>query len=88
MSKKHIPRHVKVGAAAVVAFGDRGHSKLAAASGISKQLMSFIVAGDREATDEVYRKIAKALLQEAASKRVAAAKLAEIAGGMLSELDQ
>jgi plasmid maintenance system antidote protein VapI len=35
------------------AFGKRGLSKLAEVTGLSKQLLSFIVNGDREVTDDV-----------------------------------
>jgi transcriptional regulator with XRE-family HTH domain len=85
---KPIPRHVKVSVAAVVAFGDRGHSKLAAAAGISRQMMSFIVNGDREATDDVYRRIAAALLKEADHQRASAAKIDELAGKILADLEK
>ena len=84
---KHIPRHVKVGVAAVLAFGDRGNSKLAAAAGVSKQLMSFIIAGDREITDDVYSRIAKALLREADHQRITAAKIDDIARKMLADIE-
>ena len=51
--------------AAEAAYGTRGLTKLAKGAGISKQLLSFIVAGDREVTDDVYRKVAEAIDKEA-----------------------
>jgi hypothetical protein len=76
---KRIPRDVKISVAAVVAFGDRGHSKLAAAAGISRQMMSFMVNGDKPVSDDVYRRIARALAREADRQKVAGQKLERIA---------
>jgi hypothetical protein len=84
---KHIPRDVKVSVAAVVAFGDRGHSKLAAAAGISRQMMSFIVNGDKPVSDDVYRRVAGALAKEAYRMREVAVKLDRMALQMLRELE-
>ncbi|MBR0825583.1 helix-turn-helix transcriptional regulator [Bradyrhizobium manausense] len=36
---------------------------MADTAGISKQLLSFIIAGDREVTADVYRRFAEALLR-------------------------
>lgn len=82
------PRVARIKAAAVAAFGPRGLTKLAEAAGLSKQLLSFIVGGDREVTDDVYRKIAEALLREADRERAAAKKIDDIAGRMLAELEE
>ncbi|WP_375312854.1 helix-turn-helix domain-containing protein [Bradyrhizobium sp. A5] len=81
-------RAARIKAALDVAYGTRGLSKMAADAGISKQLLSFIVAGDREVTDDVYRKIAEALLLEADRQRAAANKIDHIAGRMLAELEE
>ncbi|WP_312015489.1 helix-turn-helix transcriptional regulator [Bradyrhizobium manausense] len=43
--------------------GARGLSRMADTAGISKQLLSFIIAGDREVTADVYRRFAEALLR-------------------------
>jgi hypothetical protein len=69
------------------AYGPRGLSRMAAAAGISKQLLSFMIAGYREVTDDVYRRIAEALLKEADRERAAANKIDELAGRMLAELE-
>ena len=84
---KPIPRDVKISVAAVVAFGDRGHSKLAAAAGISKQMMSFIVNGDKPVSDDVYRRIAAALAKEADRLKAVGLKLDRMALQMLRELE-
>lgn len=82
------PRAVKIGVAAVVAFGDRGLTKLAKAAGISKQMMSYIVAGDREVTDETYRRIANAVAKEAAGMKTMSGRLEKMALQMLAELKE
>ena len=38
-----------------MAYGDRGLTQMAAASGVSKQMLSFVVNGERPVTDDVYR---------------------------------
>jgi hypothetical protein len=88
MAKKLSPRAVKVSVGAVVAFGDRGLTKLAVAAGVSKQLLSFIVVGDREVTDEVYRKVATALAKEAGSMKAVGHRLEKMALQMLRELEK
>ncbi|MCK1540363.1 hypothetical protein ABIB75_001046 [Bradyrhizobium sp. GM2.2] len=80
-------RAAKISVAAVVAFGDRGMTKLAVASGLSKQMLSFIVNGDREVTDEVYRKVALAIAKEAASMKTMSVRLERMAQQMLRELE-
>ncbi|MHC2576596.1 plasmid maintenance system antidote protein VapI [Bradyrhizobium diazoefficiens] len=84
---KRIPRHVKISTAAVVAFGDRGHSKLAEAAGISRQMMSFIVNGDKPVTDDVYRRVAGALSKEADRMANAGRWLDNMSQQMLRELE-
>jgi hypothetical protein len=85
MSK--VLRAARIKTALDTAYGPRGLSRMAADAGISKQLLSFIVAGDREVTDDVYRKIAEALLKEAVRERAAAKKIDDLADRMLAELD-
>ena len=84
---KRILRHVKISTAAVVAFGDRGHSKLAEAAGISRQMMSFIVNGDKPVTDDVYRRVAGALSKEADRMANAGRWLDNMSQQMLRELE-
>ncbi|UVO31459.1 hypothetical protein [Bradyrhizobium arachidis] len=61
---------------------------MANTAGISKQLLSFIIAGDREVADDVHRRFAEALLREADRQPAAAAKIDHIAGHGLAELDK
>lgn len=68
-------------------LGEGAATRVAAGADISKQMMSHIVVGRKPASDDVYRRIALALLAEAESGRKAAGKLEEIAGRMLAELD-
>jgi hypothetical protein len=82
------PRAARVKAASQAAFGARGLSRLAEVAGVSKQLLSFIVAGDREVTDDVYRKIIRALFKEATRMYESARKIELIAGKMLAELEE
>jgi hypothetical protein len=63
-------------------------SKIAAAANVSKQLRSFAVAGEREVTDDVYRKIATGLIADAGRRRMGADKLDEMAGRMLADLER
>jgi hypothetical protein len=81
-----VPRHVRISTAAVVAFGDRGHSKLAEAAGISRQMMSFIVNGDKPVTNDVYKRIADALAKEAGRVTNAGRWLENMSQQMLREL--
>ena len=80
------PRAVRIKAAAEAAYGDRGLTKLAEAAGLSKQLLSFIVAGDREVTDDVYRRVAGALIKEATRMYESGGKIEMMAAKMLAEL--
>ena len=48
---------------------------MATGAGISKQLQSFIAAGERNVTEDVDRRIAEALLREADRQRSAAGRL-------------
>lgn len=82
------PRGARIKAASEAAYGTRGLSRLAEVAGVSKQLLSFIVAGDREVTDDVYRKIVWALFKEATRMYELAGKIEMIASKMLRELEE
>jgi transcriptional regulator with XRE-family HTH domain len=82
------PRAARIKAAAEAAFGPRGLTKLADVSGVSKQLLSFIVAGDREVTDNVRMKVAKGLMIEADRVRAMADKLDKMAGRMIRDMEE
>jgi transcriptional regulator with XRE-family HTH domain len=82
------PRAARIKAAAEAAYGPRGLTKLAEAAGLSKQLLSFIAAGDREVTDDVYRRVAEALAKEADRMRAVGLKLDGMALRMLRELGE
>jgi hypothetical protein len=57
-------------------------------SGLSKQLLSFIVRGERRVADEVYRQIADGLINEADRVRGSPGKLDKLAVRMLRELEE
>ena len=59
-----------------------GQTKMAASVGISKQMLSFIIHGDRPVTDKVEKAVADALAREANRLSTTAKKLDEIAGKM------
>jgi hypothetical protein len=82
------PRAVRIKAASAAAFGPRGLTKLAAAAGISKQMMSFIVTGAKPVSDDVYRRVAEGLAKEADRMRAAGLKLDKMALQMLRELEE
>ena len=68
-------------------YGKRGLTQLAAAAGVSQQLLSFIVLGERTVSDEVYRKVADALFAESERLISASETIGLMAGKMLSELE-
>ncbi|WP_051058500.1 hypothetical protein [Bradyrhizobium sp. WSM1253] len=78
----------RIKAASELAFGPRGLTKMAAAAGVSKQLMAFIVAGDRDVTDDVYSRVADALRTEAGRMTKAAGKIEAMASAMVAELKE
>lgn len=82
------PRAAAIKAAASAAFGPRGLTQLAAAAGVSKQLMSAIVADNKTATDAVYRRVAEALLKESGRMKKAAGQVETMAQRMLAELKE
>ncbi|MDA9411892.1 helix-turn-helix domain-containing protein [Bradyrhizobium sp. CCBAU 45384] len=81
-------RASKIKAAAEAAYGKRGISQLAEASGISQQLLSFIVRGERTVSDEVYRKIADSLFGDSERLITASEKLGLLAGKMIAGLEK
>ncbi|MBN9004877.1 MAG: helix-turn-helix transcriptional regulator [Rhizobiales bacterium] len=81
-------RAARIKAAAVAAYGPRGVSQLAAAAGVSKQMLSFIVTGAKPASDDVYRKVADALFAESERLITASEKIGLMAGKMIAELEK
>lgn len=75
MAPKLDTRAARIKAATTALYGERGQTKMAAAIGISKQMLGFIVAGERPVTDDVESKVAAALLHEVVRLRVTAEKL-------------
>jgi hypothetical protein len=70
---------IKVATAAL--YGEwGGQTKMAASVGISKQMLSFIIHGDRRVTDKVDKAVTDALAREANRLCTTAKKLDQIAG--------
>ncbi|AUD00262.1 MULTISPECIES: hypothetical protein [Bradyrhizobium] len=87
MAKK-TTRRDRVVAAGQLLFGEtRWQSPLARLSGLSPALMQKIADGTREVTDDVYSKVAQALLGEIERMNKATNRVGEIAGAMLADLD-
>lgn len=82
------PRAARIKAAAEAGYGPRGLSQLAAASGVSQQLLSFIVRGDRTVSDDIYRKVAEGLAKQADRLKALGHKLEKTALQMLRELEE
>jgi hypothetical protein len=81
-------RGARVKAAVELAYGERGITRAAAAVGVSKQLLAFILAGDREVTDDVYSRVADALRKEAGRMTNVAGKIEAMASAMVAELKE
>jgi plasmid maintenance system antidote protein VapI len=78
-------RAVLIKAAIVALYGERGgQTKMAESIGISKQMMSFILAGDRPVTDDVEDLVVEALGREIEHLGKTAQKLEEIQGRILA----
>jgi hypothetical protein len=76
-------RAARIKAAMAALYGKWGcQTKMAASVGISKQMLSFIIHGDRPVTDKVEKAVADALAREADRLCTMARKLDEIAGKM------
>jgi hypothetical protein len=75
------PRAARIKAATAALYGEwGGQTKMAASVGISKQMLSFIIHGDRRVTDKVEKAVTDALAREADRLCATARKLDEIAG--------
>ncbi|OSJ32538.1 hypothetical protein BSZ19_18470 [Bradyrhizobium japonicum] len=82
-------RAARVVAAGKLMYGDtRWQSPLARLTGLSPALLQKIADGTREVTDDVYFKIADALLTEAARMHKSVMKVEEMAGRMFAELQE
>jgi hypothetical protein len=76
-------RAARIKAATAALYGEWGcQTKMAASVGISKQMLSFIIHGDRPVTDKVEKAVADALARQADRLCTTAKKLDEIAGKM------
>ena len=74
----------RIKAATTALYGERGQTKMATSIGISKQMLSFIFAGDRPVTDDVEDKVVAALGREIDRLGKTANKLSEIQGRILA----
>ncbi len=87
MAKK-VTRRDHVVAAGKLLYGQtRWQSPLARLAGLSPALVQKISDGSREVTDDVYTKVAQALLGEIENMRKATDRIGEIAASMLADLD-
>jgi hypothetical protein len=78
------PRGARIKAAGIALYGERWQSAMARSIGISKQLLSFVVTGDRQVTDDVEDRVVAALGREIERLGKTAAKLEEIQGRILA----
>jgi hypothetical protein len=75
------PRAARIKAATAALYGEwGGQTKMAASVGISKQMLSFILHGDRRVTDKVEKAVTDALAREHDRLCATARKLDEMAG--------
>jgi hypothetical protein len=82
-------RAARIKTAAAALYGQwGGQTKMAASIGISKQMLSFIINGNRPVTDKVEKAVADALLREADRLRITAKRLDEIAGKILQSIER
>ena len=78
-------RAARIKAATAALYGEwGGQTKMAASVGISKQMLSFILHGDRRVTDKVDNAVTDALARQADRLCATARKLDEIAGTIRS----
>jgi hypothetical protein len=84
MSKSNAARVARIVAAGEALYGERWQSAMVRSIGISKQLMSFIISGDRQVTDDVEDKVIEALSGEIERLGKTADKLMEIQGRILA----
>jgi DNA-binding transcriptional regulator YdaS (Cro superfamily) len=77
-------RAVRIKAVTAAPYGEwGGQTKMAASIGISKQMLSFIIHGDRPVTDKVEKAVDDAVAREADRLRTKVKQLDEIAGKIL-----
>jgi hypothetical protein len=70
----------RIAAAGEALYGERRQSAMARSIGISKQLLRFIVTGDRQVTDDVEDKVIEAHSREIERLGKTSKKLSEIQG--------
>jgi hypothetical protein len=87
MMAKKLTRRDRIVLAGETLYGPRWQSALARAAKVPQSLLAMIAASEREVTDDVYRKVADALISESARVRKSADRIGEIAGAMLADLD-
>lgn len=87
MAKKATRRDRIVTAGKLLYGQTRWQSPLARLAGLSPALVQKISDGTREVTDDVYSKVAQALLGEIERMKKATDRIGEIAGAMLADLD-
>ncbi len=81
-------RAVRIKAATAALYGDwGGQTKMAASIGISKQMLSFIIHGDRPVTDKVEKAVNDVVAREADRLRTKVKQLDEIAGKILQSVE-
>jgi plasmid maintenance system antidote protein VapI len=78
------PRAARIKAATTALYGERGQTKMAKSIGISKQMLSFLLAGERPVTDDVEDKVVEALGREIERLGKTTTKLMEIQGRILA----
>jgi hypothetical protein len=87
MARKQARRD-RIVAAGKLLFGDtRWQSPMATLTELSPALLQKIADGTRDVTDDVYTKVARALIDETGRMRKSTDRIYEIAGAMLAELD-
>ena len=80
---KLIARAARIKAATAALYGEwGGQTKMAASVGISKQMLSFIIHGDRRVTDKVDNAVTDALARQADRLCATARKLDAMAGAV------
>jgi hypothetical protein len=84
MAKTNAARVARIVAAGEALYGKRWQTAMAESIGISKQLLNFIVAGDRQVTDKVEDQVVEALSREIERLGKTANKLSEIQGRILA----
>jgi plasmid maintenance system antidote protein VapI len=84
MAKTNTARVARIAAAGEALYGKRWQSAMARSIDISKQMLSFILAGDRPLTDDVEEKVVAALGREIERLGKTATKLQEIQGRILA----